>query len=97
MGDESVVKSLEGKTVIREVELSNGKKYKMVDVRYKQIKKALKLAGDNKQLLNDLLIQEFFPEMTQEFIDDLRPKDIKIIADAISEETGITGGKIEGF
>jgi len=94
MGDESVIKK-EG--VLREIELSNGKKYKMMDVRYKDIKRAMRIAGDNKERMNDLLIQTYFPEMTQEFIDDLRPRDLKIISDAIKEESGFEGGKIEGF
>ena len=77
----------------------NGTKYVFQKVKYKKIKVLKKTAGQDAQLLNDMMMVECIkePKTTIADLDEMDMGDIIKIQKCVAEITGINPESVQGF
>jgi len=82
--------------IVKEI---NKKKYTFQGIKYKELKRLKKMAGDDTDNLNDLIILASIrePKITQEELDEMELKEIVAINKAVAELTGADVDKIKNF
>jgi len=77
----------------------SGRKFVFQSIKYKELKKMKKVAGEDKDILNDLIILSSIkePKITQNELDEMELNEIIEINTAVAELTGVDVNKIKGF